>query len=83
MDIYFTITRMTGIFAQAHTIRQSFLDRMISLPRYLLNAIRYNPMRGNNTVETIIFDHDRHQKIDNENIDIYTKYLIDRFERIL
>lgn len=81
MGIYSEVARMTGVMEQSHTIKNSFIDRISSLPRYLYNAMRYNPMRGNETVDTIIFDHARHMYVEGENIDIYTKNLIEDFEQ--
>lgn len=81
VDIYSKIARMTGILGQAHTMKSSFLDRMSSVPRYLYNALRYNPMLGNTTADTIICDHPRHVCVNGENVDIYTTALINEFER--
>ena len=81
MDLYRILALRTGVLEQPHTIRKSLSDRLLSLPRYLYNTARYNPFSVEGPVELVIFDHVRHKCVGGENIDIYTKGLIDDLER--
>lgn len=77
-QIFNQIVYSLGIYGQAHTLKQSFIDKVKALPLYLYNSITKNPLWGKYTKEILIFDHPRKLKIDGFYQDIYTQSLLEQ-----
>lgn len=76
--IYSKLSESSGIYSQAHT-RMSKLDRVKSLPRFIINSISDNYFNVKQS-EIVVFPHSRPVKHQGEFIDIYTKYYSDEFK---
>jgi hypothetical protein len=74
-EIFFKITEKI-FFLGAAQLTSSISLKLSSLPSILYNSLFKNAWSKNNT-DTIVFPHSRVHLVENEYIDIHTKYLVD------
>lgn len=77
-DIYSLITIEKGILDKAHRQDSSIRRNIKKNLEIIKNTIINNPFMYKNKVNYLIYDHERKPKIEDENIDIYTKYILER-----
>jgi hypothetical protein len=81
MPLYYEITKKIKIYDQAHThVSQSFIDKLLYLPRALINTHFYGAINRNTQKDYLIFEHPRKVKVNGVYIDKYTHYLTDELE---
>ena len=80
MDIYYLLAQKTGVLEKQNVSQNSFSVLYKNMVYLLKNSLFNNPFSINKKIENVIFTHNRSKKVDDENIDIYTKYFIDTLE---
>ncbi len=76
MEIFFNIAQATKVIEAPQFVKKGFVDKVKSFVPYLIKALFQNPLYGNKNADVLIFDHERHKRVQGENIDIYTEFLI-------
>jgi len=78
MDLYYKLAESSGVLSQPHT-RLTKIEKFKYFFSYLKNTIIHNYFTLR-SADIIVFSHPRVIYVDNEYIDIYTKYLIDELK---
>ncbi len=79
MELYYTLGRLGGIFSKAF-LSTSTKQKLANIFSLLINSVTRNPFLSDK-VEYAIFSHKRSKLLDSEYVDIYTKYLVDDFNK--
>ncbi|PCI21433.1 MAG: hypothetical protein COB62_03690 [Piscirickettsiaceae bacterium] len=77
--LYRDLTELVGWQEQAHS-KNTNLDVLKKVPKYVVNSFVRNPFARKKT-DAIILSHPRPKIVDEENIDIYTKYFIEELKK--
>ena len=77
VDIYSKI--ISQIFPLSETSIKN--KKFLIFKRGILNSIKYNPFLDFKTHENLVFESSRYLYVDNEYIDVYTKYLCDELRQ--
>ncbi len=77
MFIYYKLSGETGLFNEPHQYNASLKMNLTRLLSFLKGVTIHNPLCGNYRVDTVIIPHPRSKFLDEEYIDIYTKYFVD------
>lgn len=78
--VFLRISMQLGLFDQAHTKKNNFLEVLWVAPTLIYNSIFSNPLIGKYQKETLVFSNGRKVKVGNKFIDIYTEYLINELQ---
>jgi hypothetical protein len=76
-EMFNKLLKSFGLYGEAHTQKNSHLNKILSVPMYIFNSIINSPFHGGHK-DILIFDHDRKVYFKDEYIDIYTKDLISK-----
>jgi hypothetical protein len=74
------ICEKLGLYEAAHNVKNRKVDKLLAIPRYIVNSITKNPLVGKQR-DILIFDHPRKSLVDGEYVDIYTDSLIKEFRK--
>ena len=77
--IYVMLIQKCGTFKQLHTNANTFSKQLMSLGQVLYSTLFFNPYFSLDRKKILIFDHPRKVNIEGSFIDIYTKYLIEKY----
>lgn len=75
--LYYHITGKKKLFGSAQQQRLTLFDKVKSFIPFIKNSLIYNPFKGNDEKDFIIFDHPRKTLFQNEYKDIYSYFLVD------
>ncbi|ADO76488.1 hypothetical protein [Halanaerobium praevalens] len=76
-DLTQEILKEKNIYGQAHTNPgPKFIDKILYLPRALINTHLYGALKRNSQKDYLVFEHPRKVKVNEEYIDKYTHYII-------
>jgi len=78
-DLVSEVILETGLYSQSNTLKNSFFDKIKYLPKAIYWSIFKNPFFSFKKVDNLIFEFSRKKFINNENVDIYTFYLVRKF----
>lgn len=81
MHIFLKIVISKGVYSQPHTTKYGIKDKLKGLPSQIKSSLFYNPFLSRKNVDILILDHPKKQKVDDEFIDVYTKYFIDDLQK--
>ncbi|MGW8169130.1 MAG: hypothetical protein ACWGHH_03900 [Sulfurovaceae bacterium] len=81
MHIFLKIAIKKGVYSQPHTTKYGIKDKLKGLPSRIKSSLFYNPFLSRKNVDILILDHPKKQKVDDEYIDVYTKYFIDDLQK--
>jgi hypothetical protein len=77
-NIFHEISKQNNLFGQAHTsVSPKFIDKLLYLPKALINTHLYGVFKRNEQKDILIFEHPRKVNVNCEYIDKHTHYLID------
>lgn len=82
MNIYYEIAQKTGVFSRHVSPRQRPTDISFRLRRLFNSLFIGNPLLDFKQRDVLVFPHPRSVEIDQEQTDIYTKYLINEFKEL-
>ncbi len=74
--IFLILTQKVGLYAYAHTKKNSLTELLKSVPSLLYYSIFSNPLSGNYQKDILVFSAGRKVKVDGKFIDIYSDYLV-------
>lgn len=77
MYLYYDISRRTNTFGAPQQQSLSIFDKIKSFSPFLKNSLLYNPLRGNDKKDILIFDHPRKVIFNGEYREIYSCFLVD------
>jgi hypothetical protein len=76
MFFYYSLAQQASVLELPHQKPISgYLNRLKSWAALLRGAVLYNPLVGEEQLDALIFEGQRHKKIDGENLEIVTYYL--------
>lgn len=81
MEMYYKLTQDTKVFTKPHTDFFNKFAMVKNMPRLLYNSLFNNPIQGNYQKDFLVIDHARKLLINDEFIDIYSKYLLDTLNK--
>ncbi|MCB9772156.1 MAG: hypothetical protein H6754_06360 [Candidatus Omnitrophica bacterium] len=80
MNIYYEIAQKTGVFS-LHTSPENRPTHLsYKLQRLFNSLITLNPLLDHTQRDVLVFPHVRKVTVENQTVDIYTRYLIDEFK---
>ncbi|MGM0597068.1 MAG: sialyltransferase [Myxococcota bacterium] len=76
MILYYKVALKTGTFTKPHAEKIAVKDIIKSFFFFFYASLK-NPLQGNYQKDILVFDHSRKVMVDDEYVDIYTKYLLE------
>lgn len=77
MEIYYELAQRLGVLEKPHSYGDDWRARLRHSVSIAYSAIRWNPYRSGDRVDAVVLPHQRKMMIDGQNVDIYTRNLVE------